>query len=544
MAVLFERLALPETELQAFYEAFQAEPVKGILLNRQKLKQTRLTVTDIWQILQLNVSPVPGHPDGFFWHRNQTVDKTSAIAQIPSPTQSPLYLAGAYYIQDPAAMLPVLAMAVQPSDCVLDLCAAPGGKTAGIAQFLGDEGCLMSNEVDVKRNAILVHQVEQLGLSTVFVTRASAAALAQSLPAQFDKILLDAPCSGESLFRRQKDAVSQWERFGPKACVPVQKELLHWAWQMLKPGGVLVYSTCTFSLPENEGVIRQFLDEHETAILLPMPPVLREQPDLVVRTLPEVLQEADLPVRYAGDSLRALPHRFNGEGQTCFRLTKVSGDCLPTTSCQRADHAIHVSAERWPSRQGSGGKKKLPHKRAKETASQARICPARIIPYVQDFFQQLLKPDWYAAIADQLLQLTVTQNGYLNLTQSFSWVGLAENPPAVDKLLQGIPQMYVRKFPVFLGQVITRGSSLQFKPSDALLRFIPSAAFMNPILLSHADDQLDQYLKGETLCIEQAAEKAVWRPVLVDDLPLGWGKQVGHQLKNYCPRAYLKKGGL
>lgn len=169
--------------------------------------------------------------------------------------------AGMYYVQEPSAMLPVAALDWQPSWRVLDLCAAPGGKTHQLACRLSD-GFVLSNEFVPSRARTLLSNVERTGISCAVVTNAAPQALAACLPGVFDAVLVDAPCSGEGLFRRDPDAVQEWSPARSLGCAQRQLEILEQADVMLRAGGYLVYSTCTFSVEENEAVVDAFLRGH------------------------------------------------------------------------------------------------------------------------------------------------------------------------------------------------------------------------------------------------------------------------------------------
>lgn len=173
----------------------------------------------------------------------------------------PAHQAGYLYSQEPSAMLPVLALDPQPDDCVLDLCAAPGSKATQIASVLGTgEGLLVANEPVPKRAKILAENLERWGSANSIVTEAKPDALAPHFPAYFDKILVDAPCSGEGMLRKHPHAMAEWTAQTPHHCADRQKTILQAALQMLKAGGQLVYSTCTFAPEENEEITSWLLE--------------------------------------------------------------------------------------------------------------------------------------------------------------------------------------------------------------------------------------------------------------------------------------------
>ena len=171
-----------------------------------------------------------------------------------------LHEAGAWYMQEPSAMIPAAVLPLDPGDRVLDLCAAPGGKTTQLSQRLAD-GLLVANEIVPSRAEILSSNVERMGCRNTVVTNASPDALAKVWPEFFDKILVDAPCSGEGMFRRHPETRTEWTPESPALCAKRQTEILRCAYRMLRPGGMMVYSTCTFNMIENEGVLARFREE-------------------------------------------------------------------------------------------------------------------------------------------------------------------------------------------------------------------------------------------------------------------------------------------
>lgn len=227
------------------------------------------------------------------------------LADDAAAGSHPLHDAGAYYLQEPSAMAAVSALAPQPGDLVLDLCAAPGGKASQIAEMLGDGGALLANEINPARARILARNLERMGITNAAVSCESPARLAERLPHAFDKILVDAPCSGEGMFRREPDSRLQWRPESPQGCALRQTEILRSAAHLLRPGGRMVYSTCTFNETENEGVVLGFLKDHPAFRLLPF-------------SLP------GLPAAPQG-MLRIWPHLHPGEGHF-VALIERSGD--------------------------------------------------------------------------------------------------------------------------------------------------------------------------------------------------------------------------
>lgn len=178
------------------------------------------------------------------------------------PGKHPYHEMGLYYIQEPSAMSAAALLAPKPSMRVLDLCAAPGGKSTQLATYLGDSGLLVSNEINTQRSRILSQNIERMGIKNAIVTNEDSFVLASHFPGFFNAIQVDAPCSGEGMFRKLPEAIEQWSMENVAICAARQKEILDNAAVMLKPGGVIVYSTCTFSKEENEDVIEYFLERH------------------------------------------------------------------------------------------------------------------------------------------------------------------------------------------------------------------------------------------------------------------------------------------
>jgi NOL1/NOP2/sun family putative RNA methylase len=218
----------------------------------------------------------------------------------------PYHHAGAFYIQEPSAMAVVEMMDIQPNDVVLDLCAAPGGKSTQIASYLSSQGLLIANEIDQVRSQILLSNLERMGITNAVVTNQDPKVLIPTLKTMFDRILVDAPCSGEGLFRKEPQSRNQWSEALVTSCALRQKDILHTAALKLKPGGTLVYSTCTFSSEENEEVITHFLNSHPDFYLYKHP-------------LFSFFNEKVT----GGIGVKILPNEVDGEGHYVAVLKKV-----------------------------------------------------------------------------------------------------------------------------------------------------------------------------------------------------------------------------
>lgn len=247
------------------------------------------------------LSPVAWTPEGY--HANP----------MEHPGRHPLHAAGVYYIQDPSAMSVVSLLDPKPGEKVLDLCAAPGGKSTQIAGRLLGEGLLVCNEIIPSRAKILSQNIERMGVTNALVCQEDPAHLAERLPQFFDKIIVDAPCSGEGMFRKEETAISEWSPDLISMCAERQHEILSYASQMLRPGGILVYSTCTFAPDEDEEQVRIFLQEH---------------PEFVLQNWLDYLPNADRAAKAGVESgtlagtMRLWPHKIQGEGHFAARLHK------------------------------------------------------------------------------------------------------------------------------------------------------------------------------------------------------------------------------
>jgi NOL1/NOP2/sun family putative RNA methylase len=219
------------------------------------------------------------------------------VVDESQPGSHPYHAAGLYYLQEPAAMTVAALMQPQPGEWVLDLAAAPGGKSTHIASLSGDEGLLVANDVDRGRVRFLVENLERWGARNLLITNSTPEQLAQAWGALFDRVLLDAPCSGEGMLRRLGKL--EWSEAIVMACARRQNLILPAAAALVRPGGMLVYSTCTFSPEENEEVIGRFLDTHSNFELINLPHF-----EGFSRGISE---------RFAG-AVRLWPHRFKGEG--------------------------------------------------------------------------------------------------------------------------------------------------------------------------------------------------------------------------------------
>lgn len=281
--------ALLKDEYEDYLASYHLPQYQGIRINTLKVDLEQ------WETINpfATLKEVPWCKEGFYYDKEE------------KPTKHPYYYAGLYYIQEPSAMSPGAYLPIVPGDRVLDLCAAPGGKSTQIAARMQGKGVLVSNDISASRAKALLKNLENFGARQAIVTSETSEKLASKWPGYFDKILIDAPCSGEGMFRKNETAVKSWENYGVDYCMKLQETILEDAATMLKPDGMLLYSTCTFSPEENEGMIGAFLKKHSDFKVVPLLPVGGIQ-----EGKPEWI---DAPASLKG-ALRLWPHHIEGEG--------------------------------------------------------------------------------------------------------------------------------------------------------------------------------------------------------------------------------------
>lgn len=301
--LFLERMkALLGDEFDAFLASYEAPPVQGLRVNTLKIDARALPTR-----LPLRLDPVPWSPETF------TIADSEDGAR---PGKHPYHAAGLYYLQDPSATAPVELLDPQPGERILDLSAAPGGKSTHIAARLQNQGLLVANEIIHKRAWELAGNLERWGATNVAITTESPDRLAERWPGFFDAILIDAPCSGEGMFRKGDAARREWSPALVEGCAARQDAILDQAATLVRPGGRLVYATCTFAPDEDEGAVARFLDAHpEFALVQPTtrPGFARGRPEWLSKELrrPELT-----------GCVRLWPHRAPGEGHFAALLRK------------------------------------------------------------------------------------------------------------------------------------------------------------------------------------------------------------------------------
>ena len=281
---------LGEEEFQLYEDSFLQPAVRAFRVNTEKIP-----VKAFAEIAPFPCEPIPYAETGFYLDHDKIGNH-------------PFHHAGMIYVQDPGAMASAECLDIQPDWWILDLCAAPGGKSSQLRNKLGENGILISNEIVPSRCKILTGNVERLGFRNTATTCLDPARVAQLFPATFDMIMVDAPCSGEGMFRKDDTAIREWSPDNVLHCASRQKGILEQAVVALRPGGYLVYATCTFSLEENEMVVDDFLQKHPDFELIPVCEAVKHYTS-------DGISFSGCSCQNLYDARRFYPHRSRGEGQ-------------------------------------------------------------------------------------------------------------------------------------------------------------------------------------------------------------------------------------
>lgn len=284
-------------EYEAFLQGYDKPRFHALRRNPLKIEKEQFQ-----ELVPFKLKEVPWTEHGYYYENTD------------QPGKHPFHEAGIYYIQEPSAMSVVEYLEVKPGEQVLDLCAAPGGKTTQIAGFMKGEGLLVCNEIHPQRAKILSENIERLGVKNALVTNETPQRLSAVFPGFFDKILVDAPCSGEGMFRKNEEALTEWSLENVQMCAERQDEILEEAAKMLKPGGRICYSTCTFAPAENEDCMARFVTKHPQFHLVEV-----EKKGTMSAGNPCYAQTK---VEGLEKTIRLWPHKLDGEGHFIAVLEK------------------------------------------------------------------------------------------------------------------------------------------------------------------------------------------------------------------------------
>ena len=453
-------------EYEPFLEGFDGRRQFGLRVNTSKI-----SLEEFERIAPFHLKKVPWISNGYFYEAEDV------------PAKHPFYSAGLYYLQEPSAMTPASRLKVQPGERFLDLCAAPGGKATELGAALQGEGLLVANDINTARARALLRNLELFGISNSFVTNEPPHVLAERFPEFFHKIMVDAPCSGEGMFRKNPAVVDSWQEKGPEYFSKLQREIIVQAADMLLPGGMMFYSTCTFSPLENEKTITH---------------LLKERPDMEVIPMEDYEGFAEGLTSYRGEVFdescklcrRIWPHKMSGEGHFMALLHKKNG------TQQQVQQTVSQSSIWWEKCKGLN----------KEQKAAA-----------EDFFS-------HVNIAYDEKRIDVRgDNLYYLPAPKYDGRGL-------HFLRNGL----------FMGEFKKK----RFEPSQPFALALHAQDFDQVLDFPADDERLSRYLRGETLDVSDliAGEKKRkgWQLVMVAGHPLGFGKLVNNNLKNKYPAGWRK----
>lgn len=289
-------------EYENYMKCLELPMYHGLRVNTRKI-----SVEDFLKISPFHLTPVPWCPNGFYY--DEELDK---------PSKHPYYYAGLYYLQEPSAMISASVLPVEEGDRVLDICAAPGGKSTELISKLNGSGYLVSNDISASRAKALLKNLELFGADNVLITCEPPNNLSKKFENYFDKILIDAPCSGEGMFRKSSAMITAWEQNGNELFANMQRGILNEVVKMLKPGGIILYSTCTFSPLENEQSVEYLLGLDPGLELMEVPKYEGFEPGH-----PEWSDTNDPSLSCCA---RLFPHRIQGEGHFVALIRKKEED--------------------------------------------------------------------------------------------------------------------------------------------------------------------------------------------------------------------------
>lgn len=464
-------------EYEEYLRCYSKPHYGGLRVNTLKISPEEFE-----KICPFTIKRIPWTSNGYYYDSKE------------QPARHPYYYAGLYYIQEPSAMTPASLLPVTPGDKVLDICAAPGGKSTELGAKLKGEGLLVSNDISNSRAKALLKNIELFGIRNPLVLSEAPNKLADYFPGYFDKILIDAPCSGEGMFRKSPAIMKNWEQYGVEYYNKLQKEIILFAAKMLKPGGMMLYSTCTFSPEENEGTLAFLLEqcpEFKVIRALPSDETVKElglsyegfdfgKPEWLDH---EVSEDVAEQIRH---SIRLWPHKIDGEGHFIALLQKDADAVI--------DYSINPSRSK-----GKGNSN-----RNKTAISEEAY----------DFLQEL-------AIFGESCDIR-------------SYHRLETHEDRIHLLAEGLPDLTglrIMRNGLLLGEM----KKQRFEPSQALANALIKSDYKKTISFDGNGQEAIRYLKCESIEIENAVADG-WQLICADEFPLGWGKLAKGNFKNkYLP---------
>ena len=475
-------------EYEDFITGYEQPRKYGLRVNTLKLLPEEFE-----KIAPFEIEKIPWIPNGYYYKEGTF------------PARHPYYAAGLYYLQEPSAMTPASRLPVEPGERVLDLCAAPGGKATELAARLRGRGVLVANDISASRARALLHNLELFGASNILVTNEVPARLAEVFEGYFDKILVDAPCSGEGMFRKSQEAISAWSLERVRFFAKQQKTIVESAVRMLRPGGMMLYSTCTFSAEENEGTVAETLERFPELELIPM-----EGYEGFESGRPEWGGGCAALER----CVRIWPHKMPGEGHFLALFRKREGGREESIRGKDGSAAAgEPAADRTEDRTLYGEERNSRRKNRKKGGAGKNgmgICG---------------QPDAeQARLLEDFLDGCSLAPGSRRLDCRG---GKAYTAPELPENLKGI--RFLRS-----GLLLGEFKKGRFEPSQPFAMALSPKNFRRYISWEPDDERVEKYLRGESVPVDLQREKAEngWNLVCVGNFSLGWGKISNGLLKN------------
>ena len=420
-----------------------------------------------------------------------------------APGRHPFYHAGLFYIQEASAQVPADVLPIAAGDRVLDMCAAPGGKSTQLLAKLSGTGFLVSNDISLQRARALLRNLELAGGGNFLVLNETPARIAEKSEGFFDKVLVDAPCSGEGMFRKNEAVLADWSKEKSDGLAVLQGEILDSAYRCLKAGGMLLYSTCTFAPAEDEGAVSAFLARHPDMHLCEITPFYegfsRGNPAWGDGS-PELSK-----------TVRLWPHKTEGEGHFLALMAKEGTDAGEEAGAAGSEPMAGKTAGRQDSAGKTGRKKNNKAKRAENT----------------------------------VFAMTKEERGYFEeFAASLSWQPEKEGLEARNGRLYRVkPEGNLAEGLHFLRNGLYMGEFKKgrFEPSEPLALSLKAEDCRNRLELSLDDERLPAFLEGADIPLADMESLTGWVLVCADRFPIGFGKAAGHTLKNKIPAGWRAK---
>ena len=499
-------------EYEEFLASYEQPRTYGLRVNTRKMTPEEFEERKIFPVKR-----IPWVENGFFYEGDVR------------PAQHPLYAAGAYYLQEPSAMTPAACLPVEPGERVLDLCAAPGGKATELGAKLKGKGVLVANDISNSRAKALLYNLEVFGIDNAFVTNETPARLADAFEGYFDKILVDAPCSGEGMFRKEQAVARDWTPEKSEYFAGQQREIVRQAVRMLRPGGKLLYSTCTFAPCEDEQTIAWMLEQFPQMHLIPLPEYEGFSPGR-----PEWGNEnsAGYPEGANGNlelkrCVRIWPHKMNGEGHFLALLEKDFTDRRGSgeqeenrAEREKLQGIIREQNVKCQQRETKRSRGQDDRKKAGKKGKAAGVGSENGLSRKdRELIEEFLKPCSRSFPAERM---------ELRGQKVYLVPELPETVRGLKFLRNGLYMGEIRKD--------------RFEPSQQLAMSLGAGEFQECICLEPDNERAQRYLRGETLNIrpEETKSPSGWKLVCVGGLPLGWGKLVQGVLKNKYQSSWRK----